>query len=33
MRAYAFHPAKKPAYSAGFDIKSLVALPGIEPGF
>ncbi len=26
-------PSKKPAEIAGFSVKSLVALPGIEPGF
>ena len=28
-----FHPNEKPAELAGFSVKSLVALPGIEPGF
>ena len=28
-----FRPKAKPAAIAGFSVKSLVALPGIEPGF
>ncbi len=28
-----YSPNKKPAEIAGFGVKSLVALPGIEPGF